>query len=138
MKNVFQPYLDFADVGANAAVHSMKSDGVELALVQVDHWQLVGLVRGSQRSSQGKLELVPEPLGWGSGIGTRINRTGVFLEGVVVRERLETHKKISLKKTVPYQTQTLSPKLPMTLNTPQDLGQGKNRTLATSAAGSQK
>lgn len=81
----------------------MESDGVELALVQVDHWQLIVLVRGSQRSSQGKLELVPEPLGWGSGIGTGIDRTGVvFLEGIAVRECLETCKEISLENTVPY------------------------------------
>lgn len=46
----------------------MESDGVELALVQVDRRQLVGLVRGSQWTPQGKLELVPEPLGWGAGV----------------------------------------------------------------------
>lgn len=107
----------------------MKGDRVELALVQVDHRQLVGLVRGSQRSSQGKLELVPESLGWGSDIGIGIDRTGV-----TVGKRLKTHKEVSLEKTVLYQNKKLS----MTINTPQDLGQGKNRTLATSAAGSRK
>lgn len=96
-----QPYLDFADVGANAAVHSVEGDGVELALIQVDHWQLVGLVRGSQRSSQGKLELVPEPLSWGAGVGTRVDWTGViFLERIAIRERLEAHKEVCLEKTL--------------------------------------
>lgn len=80
----------------------MESDGVELALVQVDHRQLVDLVRRGQRSAQGKLELVPEPLRWGAGVGTGVDRTGViFLEGIAVRERLETHKEIRLEKTGP-------------------------------------
>lgn len=80
----------------------MQCDWVKLALVQVDHWQLIGLVRGSQRSSEGKLELIPEPLSWGSGIGTRIDWTGViFLEVVTVGKRLETHVEISLGGAVP-------------------------------------
>lgn len=117
----------------------MQSDWVKLALVQVHHWQLIGLVSGSQRGSQGKLELVPEPFSWGSSIGTRIDRTGViFLEGITVGERLKTHMEISLEKTVPYQTTIFCQTLSMTLNTPQDVGQGKNRTRATSAAASQK
>lgn len=116
----------------------MESDGVELALVQVDRRQLVGLVRGSQRTPQGKLELVPEPLGWGAGVGTGVDRTGVlFLEGIAIGERLETHKAICLEKTGPRLEYCLSLLL-MTLNTPQDLGQGKNRTRATSAAGSRR
>lgn len=62
----------------------------------------------------------------------------IFLEGITVRKRLETHKEISLEKAVPYQTEKLPPTLSMILNTPQDLGQGRNQTRATSAAGSQK
>lgn len=117
----------------------MEGDRVELALVQVDHWQLVGLVRGSQRSSQGKLEFVPEPLSWGSDIGTGIDRTGViFLEVRTVGERLETHKEIRYDNTVPYQYKKLSSTLSVELNTPRHLGQGKNQTQATSAAGNQK
>lgn len=40
-------HLDFGAVEAHVAVHSMERDGVELALVQVDHGQLVGFVRRS-------------------------------------------------------------------------------------------
>lgn len=38
-------HLDFGAIEAHIAVHSMERDGVELALVQVDHGQLVGFVR---------------------------------------------------------------------------------------------
>lgn len=38
-------HLDFGGIEADTAVHSMESDGVELALVQVDHGQLIGLGR---------------------------------------------------------------------------------------------
>lgn len=38
-------HLDFGAIEAHIAVHSMESDGVELALVQVDHGQLIGFVR---------------------------------------------------------------------------------------------
>lgn len=38
-------HLDFGGIEANIVVHSMESDGVELTLVQVDHGQLIGLVR---------------------------------------------------------------------------------------------
>lgn len=55
-------HLDFSGSEASTAVHSLESDGVKLALVQVDHGQLTGLVRRSQRSSKGKLELTPESL----------------------------------------------------------------------------
>lgn len=90
-------YLDFCDVGANTAVHSMESDGVKLALVQVDHRQLVGLVRGSQRSSQGELELIPEPLCRGAGIGARVDRAGLILrKGIAVGKWLKTHKEMCL------------------------------------------
>lgn len=38
-------YLDFGDIEAHTAVHSMESDGIELTLVQIDHGHLIGLVR---------------------------------------------------------------------------------------------
>lgn len=75
----------------------MESDGVKLALVQVDHRQLVGFVRGSQGSSQGELELIPEPLCWRSGVGARIDRAGLILwKGTAVGKWLKTHKEMCL------------------------------------------
>lgn len=83
-------HLDFGGREAGA-VHSLESDGVELALVQVDHGQLTGLVRRSQGSSQGKLELTPESLRWGAGVGARVDWAGLLLrEGIAVGEILKT------------------------------------------------
>lgn len=91
-------HLDFGGIEADTAVHSVESDGVELALVQVDHGQLIGLVRWSQGSSQGKLELIPKPLWWGAGVGARVDRAGLLLrKGVAVGKclkRTKTHKEI--------------------------------------------
>ena len=83
-------HLDFGGINTGVAVHSMESDGVKLALVQVDHGQLIGLVRRSHGSSQGELELVPESLWRGAGVGARVDRARVVLrEGVAVGESLK-------------------------------------------------
>lgn len=55
-------HLDFGGSETGTAVHSLKSDGVELAFVQVHHGQLAGLVMGSGGSSEGKLELISDSL----------------------------------------------------------------------------
>lgn len=82
-------HLDFGGSDASAAVHSLESDGVELSLVQVDHGQLAGLVRGSWGRSQGELELIPESLSWGSCVGARVVRAGVIIrEGIAVGKSL--------------------------------------------------
>lgn len=86
-------HLDFGGIEAGAAVHSVEDDGVELTLVQVDHGQLIGLVRRRHRSSKGKLELTPEPLRWGASVGSRVDGTGLLLgEGITVGKRLKIHK----------------------------------------------
>lgn len=87
-------HLDFSSIDARIAVHSMKSDGVELALVQVDHWQLVGFVRRSQGSSQAKLELTPESLWRGTSVGGRVDWAGLIIrEGIAVGKSLKSTKK---------------------------------------------
>lgn len=45
-------HLDFSGSVAGPAVDPLEGDGVELALVQVDHGQLTGLAGRSQGSSQ--------------------------------------------------------------------------------------
>lgn len=83
-------HLDFGGTNACVAVHSMESDGVKLSLVQVDHGKLIGLVRRSQGSSQGELELVPESLWRGAGVGAGVDRAGVVLgEVIAVGESLK-------------------------------------------------
>lgn len=85
-------HLDFGGAGAGAAVHAIQSDGVELALVQVDHRQLIGLVRRGHWGSQGKLKLIPEPLWWGASVGAGVDWAGLLLrERVAVWKSLETH-----------------------------------------------
>ncbi|TNN53458.1 hypothetical protein EYF80_036368 [Liparis tanakae] len=81
-------HLDLGGGEAGAAVHALQRDGVELAFVQVHHGQLAGLVGGGQRSAQGELELVPEPLcRRRGGIGARVHRAGLVVgEGVAVSE----------------------------------------------------
>lgn len=83
-------HLDFSGTNTCVAVHSMESDGVKLSLVQVDHGQLIGLIRRSQGSSQGELEIVPESLRGGTGIGAGVDRAGVVLgEVIAVGESLK-------------------------------------------------
>lgn len=95
-------HLDFGGCEA-AAVHPLESDGVELALVQVDHGQLTGLVRSSQRGSQGELELIPESLWWGAGVGARVHGAGLVLgEGIAVGKSLKsakTHTRMFVNKS---------------------------------------
>lgn len=82
-------HFDFGGSEAGTAVHSLESDGVELSLVQVDHGQLTGLVRGSRGSSQGKLEVVPESLWRGAGVGAGVDGAVLFLrEGIAVGKSL--------------------------------------------------
>lgn len=94
-------HLDFGGSEAGTAVHSLESDGVELALVQVDHGKLTGLVRRSQGSSQGKLELIPESLWWGASVGARVDRARLVLrEGIAVGKSLKnTQGHLLIKET---------------------------------------
>lgn len=86
-------HLDFGGCDAGAAVHSLQGDRVELALVQVDHGQLAGLVGRRQRSSKGELELIPESLRWGAGVRVGVDRAVlVFREGVAIGQSLESTK----------------------------------------------
>lgn len=88
-----QTYLDFGDVEAHAAVHSMESDGVELPLVQIDHGHLTGLVRWSHESSQGELEIIPETLRWGASVRAWVDRAGLVLgERIAVGKHLKCTK----------------------------------------------
>ena len=87
-------HFDFGAAEVGAAVQAMQSDGVELALVQVDQGQLVGLVRGSQWGSQGKLELCPESLQWGVRVRAGVDRAGLLLwKGVAVVKSLRCTKR---------------------------------------------
>lgn len=87
-------HLDFRGGEAGAAVHSLQSDGVELAFVQVNHGQLTGLVGRSHRSSQGKLELIPESLWWRAGVGARVDRAGLVIrEGIAIGKSLKFTKR---------------------------------------------
>lgn len=86
-------HLYFGGSDASRAVHSLEGDGVELSLVQVDHGQLAGLVWGSWGSSQGELELTPESLCWGGGVGA-----GVVRAGVIIREGIAVGKSLTPKK----------------------------------------
>lgn len=82
-------HLDFGGSEAGTAVHSLEGDGVELALVQIDHGQLSGFVRCSRGSSQWKLEFTPESLWWGIGVGAWVDGAGLLLiEGVAVGKSL--------------------------------------------------
>lgn len=86
-------HLDFGGIEAGTVVHSLESDGVELALVQVDHGQLIGLICRSKGSSQGKLKVTPESLWWGAGVGARVHRAGLVLgKGIAVGKGLKSTK----------------------------------------------
>lgn len=78
-------HFDFGGSEAGTTVHPLEGDRVELALVQVDHGQLVGFVRCCRGSSQWKLELTPDSLWWRIGVGAWVDGAGLVLgEGVTV------------------------------------------------------
>lgn len=126
-------HLDFGGVEAGSVVHPVESNRVELALVQVDHGQLVGLVRRSQGSSEGKLELIPESLWWGAGVGAGVDRAGLVLgEGIAVGKSLKSTKRHLLIK----QGRGLEKEMPSCTGSSAQLS--NNDTKHTSALGSGK
>lgn len=127
---------DFGGSEAGTAVHPVECDGVKLALVQIHHRQLTGLVNRSCGSAEGKLEVAPGSLRRGAGVGAGVDWAGmVFREGITVGKRLTATQGYALVKgKEEARGETLLSLKLLTVSLPRRWGRGKRCPLATFAA----